>query len=100
VRRAYIGVAGGSRPLPPRAADRVGRREAVEVVEVVEGSPAALAGIRQEDLVLEIDGRPVANSGDLQRLMTGERIGRTVPMRVLRAGQVLDLSITPVELDV
>src|SRR5207249_1430227 len=38
VRRAFIGAAGGPRPLPPRAADRIERRQAVEVVEVVEGS--------------------------------------------------------------
>jgi S1-C subfamily serine protease len=71
----------------------------VEVVEVVEGSPAARAGIRREDLVLELDGHPVGSGGDLQRLMTGELIGRTVPVRVLRAGEVVDLRITPVELD-
>jgi S1-C subfamily serine protease len=99
VRRAFIGVAGGPRPLPPRAADRLGRRQAVEVVEIVEGSPAAHAGIRREDLVLELDGHPVGSGGDLQRLMTGECIGRTVPVRVLRAGEVLELRITPVELD-
>jgi S1-C subfamily serine protease len=99
VRRAFIGVAGGPRPLPPRAADRLGRRQAVEVVEVVEGSPAARAGIRQEDLVLDLDGQPVGSGGDLQRLMTGDLIGRSVPVRVLRAGNVLDLRITPAELD-
>src|SRR6202035_3844768 len=38
VRRAYLGLAGGPRPLPPRLAGRLGRRSAVEVVEIVEGS--------------------------------------------------------------
>jgi S1-C subfamily serine protease len=71
----------------------------VEVVEVVPGSPAALAGLRHEDLVLDVDGHPVASGGDLQRLMTGDRIGRGVPLRVLRGGRVLDLTVTPVELD-
>ena len=44
VRRAYLGIAGGSRPLPPRIAARLGREKGVEVVEVVAGSPAARAG--------------------------------------------------------
>jgi len=44
--RAYIGIAGGSRPLPPRLARELGRSAGVEVVEVVEGSPAAKAGLR------------------------------------------------------
>src|SRR6266850_1245893 len=50
-RRAWIGIAGGPRPLPPRIAATLGRRGGVEVVEVVEGSPAARAGIRPEDLI-------------------------------------------------
>src|SRR5205809_4831011 len=49
-RRAYLGLALGSRPLPPRIASRLGRNDCVEVVTVVEGSPAAIAGLRGEDL--------------------------------------------------
>ncbi len=47
--RAWIGIAGGPRPLPPRVASALGRAGGVEVVEVVDGSPAANAGIRPED---------------------------------------------------
>src|SRR6266516_5040709 len=68
VRRAYIGIAGGSRPLPPRIASSVGRRSGVEVVQVVEGSAAARAGLLPEDLILDLDGAPVADADDLQRL--------------------------------
>src|SRR5437764_797437 len=46
VRRAYLGIAGGSRPVPPRVAATLGRRQAIEVVEVVAGSPAERAGLR------------------------------------------------------
>ena len=55
-RRAYIGIAGGPRPVPPRLAGELGRRNAVEVVEVVDGSPAAKAGLRPEDLIVALDG--------------------------------------------
>src|SRR3954465_1419233 len=51
VRRAYLGIVGGSRPLPPRVAGRLGRQKGIEVVEVVAGSPAARAGLRAEDLI-------------------------------------------------
>ena len=47
VRRAYIGIVGGSRPLPPRIATRLGREKGIEVVEVVTGSPAGRAGLRR-----------------------------------------------------
>ena len=55
-RRAYLGIAGGPRPLPPRARGRYGDRSAVEVVEVVSGSPADRAGVREGDLIVELDG--------------------------------------------
>lgn len=97
-RRAYLGIAGGSRPLPPRVAREVERTVGVEVVEVVPGSPAARAGLRPEDLVLDVDGTPLRGVGDLQRLMTGERIGRPVAVRVYRGGRVVELTATPAEL--
>jgi serine protease Do len=98
-RRAYLGIAGGSRPLPPRVARRLGRQSGVEIVQVVEGSPAAAAGLRPEDLIVELDGSPVTDVGDIQGLMVVERIGVPVPMRVLREGRELELSLVPAELD-
>jgi len=98
VRRAYIGIVGGSRPLPPRFAT-ARRRSAVEVVEVVEGSPAARAGLRPEDLIVEVDGRPMSDVGDLQRLMVAETIGRVLEAQVIRGGRTLSLRIVPVELE-
>src|SRR5919197_1258655 len=98
-RRAYLGIAGGTRPLPPRLARRLGREAGVEVVQVVEGSPAAKAGLRPEDLIVELDGTPVAGVLDIQRLMVGERIGAPVPVRILREGRELTLGLVPVELE-
>src|SRR3954451_22278664 len=69
VRRAYLGIAGGSRPVPPRIAAQLGRDRAIEVVEVVEGSPAQRAGLRAEDLIVGLDGSALRDVGDLQRLM-------------------------------
>ena len=98
-RRAYLGIAGGSRPLPPRLARRLGRKAGVEVVQVVEGTPAAAAGLRPEDLIVELDGVPVAGVLDIQRLMVGERIGARVPVRIVRGGRELELRLVPAELE-
>ncbi len=98
-RRAYLGLAGGTRPLPPRLARRLGRRAGVEVVQVVEGTPAAAAGLRPEDLIVELDGRPVTDVNDIQRLMVVEKIGAAVPVRILREGRELELELVPAELD-
>jgi serine protease Do len=99
-RRAYLGVAGGSRPLPPRLARELGRRNAVEVVEVVEGSPAAHSGIRPEDLIVELDGAPIEDADDLQRLMVGELISKRVLATIVRGGRTLKLELVPAELEV
>jgi S1-C subfamily serine protease len=98
VRRAYLGIASGPRPLPPKAARSVGRDQGVEVVQVVEGSPAARAGIRREDIIVDLGGVPVEDGSDLQRLMTSDAIGRAVEVRVFRAGSVMSISVTPTEL--
>jgi serine protease Do len=98
--RAYIGIAGGSRPLPPRLARELGRTACVEVVEVVEGSPAALAGLRPEDMIVAVEDTPVEGVDDLQRLMAGELIGSRVPATVVRDGVRLTVELVPVELEV
>src|SRR3954447_6897628 len=98
VRRAYRGIAGGSRPLPPRVAQRTGRNSGVEVIEVVPGSPADRAGIRPEDLLLTLDGTPLNGVDDLQRLMTGERIDHRVEARLVRGDLELTLEVVPDEL--
>jgi S1-C subfamily serine protease len=97
-RRAYIGIAGGGRPLPPRVAAAVGREHGVEVMQVVAGSPAAKAGIRSGDLIVELDEVPIADARDLQRLMVGDVIGRSVTALVWRDGDLRTLTVHPTEL--
>ena len=98
VRRAYIGVAGGARPLPPRVAARLGRDRGIEVVETVEGSPAALAGLQPEDLLVEAGGVHLRTVEDLQRLMTEDTIGRELELLIVRRGDERRVAITPREL--
>jgi S1-C subfamily serine protease len=99
VRRAYLGIAGGPRPLPPQARARYGRRSAVEVSEIVPDSPAARAGVRGEDLLIEVAETPIERVEDLQRLMTADLIGQRVPMTILREGRELQVVVEPAELD-
>ena len=99
-RRSYLGIAGGSRPLPPKLARELGRETCVEVVEVVQGSPAALAGLRPEDLILDFDGTPVNGVDDVQRLMAGELIGKSVTATAVRDGRTIPVELVPIELQV
>jgi serine protease Do len=98
-RRAYLGIAGGPRPLPPRLARKLGRDAGVEIVQVVPGGPADRAGMRPEDLIVELDGRPIRGMDELQRVVVSEAIGRPIRARVIREGRERELELVPAELD-
>jgi serine protease Do len=98
VRRAYLGIAGGSRPVPPQARPIAPSPTCIEVVEIVRDSPADRAGIRTEDLILEVNGTAMSRVEDLQRLMVAELIGTPVSVRLLRQGRERRLELVPAEL--
>ena len=98
VRRAYLGIAGGPRPVPPRNRHDAERATCIEVVDVVEGSPADRAGLRPEDLIVALAGTPVERVDDLQRLMVPELIGVPVRASVIRGGRLVDVELVPEEL--
>ena len=100
VRRAYIGIAGGPRPLPPHARVKLGRTAGVEIVEVATGSPAERAGLKAEDLIVELAGVDVERVDHVQRAMTEDAIGTLMPIKVLRGDRILELELSPVELTV
>jgi len=97
-RRAYLGIGGQQRALPPRLARELGRTGCVEVGEIVDDAPAAHGGIRPGDLIVAVDGAPVETMAELQRLLVGERIGASVTFTVARHERVLDVVLVPHEL--
>ncbi|GAA5059031.1 S1-C subfamily serine protease [Thermocatellispora tengchongensis] len=98
VRRAYLGLVTSPAPLPENLRRRTGQATALRVMEVVPGSPAARAGLRQGDLVLSAGRSPVGDAQSLQRLMFAEAIGRPLPITVYRNGALVDVIAEPVEL--
>jgi S1-C subfamily serine protease len=98
VRRAFLGIVGGTRPLPEGVADRIGRKRGLEVVQLLEPGPASAAGVRVGDIVLELDGQTIEGVGDLQRLLVGDAIGRDLELRIQRDGATRSLAVRPGEL--
>jgi S1-C subfamily serine protease len=98
VRRGYLGLVTSPAPLSPAWVDRTGRRTALQVVEVVEGSPAAGSGLRRGDMVLAVDGQPLGDAGALQRLLLDDAIGSRVEITALRNGALVDVVAEPTEL--
>ena len=98
-RRAYLGIAGGPRPLPPRLARELGRKSGVEIAQVVEGGPADRAGMHAEDLIVELGGTAIEGMDDLQRVVVSEVIGQAVRAKVVRSGREQELELVPAELE-
>ena len=99
VRRAYLGVSGVPTPIGRRLASALGLAtlEGVRIIEVVRGGPADRSGLRAGDILLTLDGQAVPTLSALQRLLGPERIGRESAARVIRRGELVDLSLVPVE---
>lgn len=99
VRRAYIGVAGTTKPLARRVQRYFGlsSESGVYVMEIVKGSPASLGGVRTDDTIVAIDSLAVQDVDSLQRALDASRIDKPVNVTVLRGAQRLELTLTPVE---
>jgi S1-C subfamily serine protease len=100
IRRSFIGVAGQNVPIPRAVAraNQLAVSSGVFVVSVERDSPAAVAGLRDGDVVLAFAGEAVAGLDDLHRLLTGDRIGIPSSLIVLRAAQRRELTVIPAEL--
>jgi S1-C subfamily serine protease len=98
VRRAYLGLVMAPAPVPPGIAERTRQRSAVRLAEVVPGGPADRAGLRAGDVLLTIQGAPVASATELQRSMFADAIGQPVALTVLRNGALVDVIAEPEEL--
>ena len=98
VRRGYLGLGGQNIHLDAGAARALGMPGGgVLVLSVEAGSPAQRAGIREGDVVIQLDNEPVTGIDDLHRSLTEMRIGVTVEMFVLRDQRRVQLWVTPRE---
>ena len=97
VRRAWIGIGAQTVPLPRRVARHHGvdAPSAVRIDELVEGAPAAAAGLRVGDRIVRLDGLPVPDVHALQQHLGGERIGRPAQIDVIRGTELLSRQLSP-----
>ncbi|MVT49492.1 trypsin-like serine protease [Bradyrhizobium yuanmingense] len=99
VRRAYIGVAGQTAPVPRRHAVLAGveNKMGALLAQIEPEGPAAKAGLLPGDVVIRLDGVEINGVDDLIRVLDRDRIGRRLPMDVLRLGRLRAIDIDPVE---
>jgi S1-C subfamily serine protease len=92
--RGYLGIAGQPVTLPDVQRQADDRADALLVVGVTADSPAAAAGVLVGDLLLDFDGHPIGSPEDLLDLLAGDRVGRALPLRILRGTSSLTATVT------
>jgi S1-C subfamily serine protease len=100
VRRSHLGVAGQDTMIPRLLVrlHQLSHDRGVTVTAVSEGTAAAEAGLRPGDLIVEFAGEPVRGVDDLHRLLTEERIGELVQLKIIRRGQPRRVLVKPREI--
>ena len=99
LRRSYIGVSAQTVPVHRRVVrfyDLANELGAM-VISVEDGSPAKRGGLREGDVVIALDGQPIAGVDDLHRVLTDVRVGVGCTLTVLRATEKLDVRVVPEE---
>jgi serine protease DegQ len=94
VKRGYLGIL--SQPVRLPDGQRLGltQRGGLLVVGVEDGSPAGRGGLIVGDILATLDGQPVEDTDDLLVLLAGDRVGRPVPVRLVRGGELAEMEIT------
>src|SRR5262245_28686005 len=92
--RGYLGIAGQPVQLSEAQRQAENREDALLVVGVTPGSPAAAAGVLVGDLLLDFDGHSIGSPEDLLDLLVGDRVGRALPLRVLRGTSSQTATVT------
>jgi S1-C subfamily serine protease len=98
--RGYIGVRGMQKPMSRQALKPLGFNQdtCVVVLEVVPRGPAAAAGIKPEDLILQIQNQPVRTVEDLHRFLDENDVETDYVIDLVRGGKRMEVKIRPVEL--
>ncbi len=94
VKHGYLGVSAQPVRLPGNVAQSVGQETGLLLVAVEEGSPADKAGLAMGDTIVSLDGSAVRMMDDLMGLLTGDRVGKSVPVKIVRGGQIQESHVT------
>jgi S1-C subfamily serine protease len=94
VKRGYLGILSQPVRLPDGQNLGLTQRGGLLVVGVEDGSPADRGGLIVGDILATLDGQPVEDTDDLLVLLAGDRVGRAVPVKLVRGGDLAEVEIT------
>jgi S1-C subfamily serine protease len=101
VRRAFIGIAAQTIPLPRRLGLALGLTQSlgIAISDVTPGGPAESGGLKIGDIVIALERETVTGADDLLRLLSAERIGKQTSLSVISGGELRTVTVTPTERD-
>lgn len=94
VRRGYLGVGAQPVRLPGGLRDTLGQETGLLIASVETDSPAEKGGLMMGDTIVALDGQPVRHLDDLLALLSGDRIGKATPVKIVRGGEVKEIKAT------
>ncbi len=99
IRRSYLGLGGQNIKLQRQLVryHKLPVERGIMVVNLLSDGPAAAAGVREGDIIIEFNHQPVTAIDDLHKLLTGAQIGIPSPLTIVRGAEKLELQVVPAE---
>ena len=94
LKRGFLGLTSQSVPLPQALAQAVGQETGLLVARVAQGTPAEQGGVLIGDILVGLAGQPVRDTEELQRLLSPDRVGQPTPLRIIRGGEIREITVT------
>jgi S1-C subfamily serine protease len=94
VKQGYLGVSAQPVRLSGNIASAAGQETGLMLVAVEDNSPADQGGLAMGDTIIAVDGASVRMMDDLMALLSGDRVGKTVPIKIVRGGQTQEAQVT------
>jgi S1-C subfamily serine protease len=97
LKRGYLGIAAQAASVSDKQKGASGVERGLLVVDVKAGTPADSAGLFVGDVLLSLDGHVLSSPDELFDLLVGDRVGRSVGLKVLRGAALTDVAVTVAE---
>jgi len=94
LKRGFLGLTSQVVPLPKATAEAAGQEAGLLVARVASGTPAEQGGVLIGDILIGLGGQPVRDTDELQRLLGPDRVGQATPLRIIRGGEMREISVT------
>lgn len=94
MKRGFLGLTSQAVPLPQALQEASGQETGLLVARVAGGTPAEQGGVLIGDIIIGLGGQPVRDTDELQRLLSPDRVGQATPLRIIRGGEIREISVT------